>query len=222
MRDMDLVADFFPPSNGLSDAAARAKLEALRAALDSGDVSALDDRQQAFAERIAQATQKIGSGTEIKRVSELMTLAQFGPASIGAAVAQACDDEPSQPVAEALFVARFLVEVVFAAARAPALLPDDLLKKHQLDREQVSWPAAAPVYLALLTRAAETINRAETAGIVIASPALRKMLARHRMQTSRQITRLHNRDPASPGTRLTGFDNVVISIKLLLRLRGAS
>lgn len=219
---MDLVTDLFPPANGLSDAAARASLAGLRAAHDSGNVSALDDRQQAFVERIGQANEKIRSATEIKRVSELMTLAQFGPASIGAAVAQACDDEASQPVAEALFVARFLVEVVFAAAHIPTLLPGDLLKEHQLDRTQVSWPTAAPVYQALLSRGSETIYRAETAGIRITSRALKKFLTKHRMQTTRQITRLHDRDPASPGARLTGFDNAMISIKLLLRLRGAS
>lgn len=222
MCGMDLVTDLFPPNNALADTAASARVAALRAALNGGDVSALDARQKALAERIDQARQKIASGTEIKRVSELMTLAQFGPASIGVAFAQACDDAPSEPIAEALFVARFLVEVTFAGTHAPALLPGDLLKNHNLDRARVSWPETAPVYRDLLSRASETINRADAAGIRIASPALRKLLARHRMQTSRQIARLRDRDPASPRARLTGFDNAMITIKLLLRLRGAS
>lgn len=222
MGGMDLVADLFPPDKALSDPAAGATLAALRTALAAGDLSALDAGQQALAERIGQATQKIASGTEIKRVSELMTLAQFGPGSIGAALAQAYDDEPSAPAAEALFVARFLVETVLVAAHAPALLPGDLLKEHHLGRADISWPAAAPVYANLLSRASETIDRADATGQNAAAPALRKMLARHRMQTLRQIARLHDRDPASPRARLTGFDNAMISIRLLLRLPGAS
>lgn len=222
IRGMDLVADLFPADNTLSDRAAAANLSVMRAALSSGDMSALGAEQQALAQRIDQAAQKIGSGAEIARISELMTLSQFGPASIGAAIAQACDDSPAQPVAEALFAARFLVEVVFAAPHAPALLPRDILKAHQLVRADVSWPVAEPVYKDLLTRAIETINRADASGIAITSPALRKMLARHRMQTTRQIARLRGRNPALPGARLTGFDNLMISLKLLLRLRGAS
>lgn len=219
---MDLIADMFPADNALSDRTAAAKLSALRAALVNGDTSALDTRQKALADRIGQAAQKIDSAAEIARISELMTLAQFGPASIGAAIADACGDAPAEPVAETLFVARFLVELVFAASASPGLVPGDVLKEHHLDRADISAPAANPVYQALLTRAAETLDRAEGSGVSITSPALRKMLVRHRMQTRRQIDRLRDRDPASSGVRLTGLDNLMISLKLLLRLRGAS
>lgn len=222
MRHMDLLADLFPADSALSDRTAKAKLASFRGALMTGDLSALDARQQSLAARIAQAIQKIESGAEIGRISELMTLAQFGSASVGAAIAQACDDEAAAPVAEALFVARFLVELVFAAPRSPNLLPGDVLKEHRLNRADISWPDASPVYRDLLARAAETINRANAAGVRIATPALRKMLAKHRLQSLRQIDRLRDRDPASPRARLTAFDNLTISIKLLLRLRGAS
>ncbi|CAN0508493.1 unnamed protein product, partial [Discosporangium mesarthrocarpum] len=178
--------------------------------------------QRALADRIGQATRKIGSGADIGRTSELMTLAQFGPASIGAAIALAFDDEPAQPVAEALFIGRFLVEIVFAAGRCPALLPGDLLKQSQIDRTDVSWPKAAPVYQDLLSRAAEAIDRADAARSHISTRPLRKMLTKHQMQTVRQIARLRDRDPASPRARLTGLDKLVISFKLLLRIRGAS
>ena len=219
---MDLIADLFPAHNALPDPSAASKLAVLRAALLGGDLSDLEAPQEALAQRIDQAAQKIGSGAEIARISELTTLAQFGPASIGAAVAQAYDDEHSAPIAEAMFVARFLVEVVFAGARSPNLLPGDMLKQHQVNRAEISWPAAKPVYQGLLTRARETINRAEAIDIRSASPELRKMLARYRMQTVRHIARLEDRDPASPGARLTRFDNLMISLRLLLRIRATS
>ena len=219
---MDLIADLFPAHNALPDPSAASKLAVLRAALFGGDLSDLEAPQEALAQRIDQAAQKIGSGAEIARISELTTLAQFGPASIGAAVAQAYDDEHSAPIAEAMFVARFLVEVVFAGARSPNLLPGDMLKQHQVNRAEISWPAAKPVYQGLLTRARETINRAEAIDIRSASPELQKILVRYRMQTVRQIARLEDRDPASPGARLTRFDNLMISLRLLLRIRATS
>jgi hypothetical protein len=219
---MDLIADLFPAHNALQDPSAASKLAVLRAALFGGDLFDLEAPQEALAQRIDQAAQKIGSGAEIARISELTTLAQFGPASIGTAVAQAYDDEHSAPIAEAMFVARFLVEVVFAGARSPNLLPGDMLKQHQVNRAEISWPAAKPVYQGLLTRARETINRAEAMDIRSASTELRKILVRYRMQTVRQIARLEDRDPASPGARLTRFDNLMISLRLLLRIRATS
>ena len=219
---MDLIADLFPAHNALPDPTAASKIAVLRAALFGGNLSDLEAPQEALVQRIDQAAQKIGSGAEIARISELTTLAQFGPASIGAAVAQAYDDEHSAPIAEAMFVARFLVEVVFAGARSPNLLPGDMLKQHQVNRAEISWPAAKPVYQGLLARARETINRAEAMDIRSASPELRKMLARYQMQTVRQIGRLKDRDPASPGARLTRFDNLMISLRLLLRIRVTS
>ena len=216
------MADLFPAHNALPDPTAASKIAVLRAALFGGDLSDLEAPQEALAQRIDQAAQKIGSGAEIARISELTTLAQFGPASIGAAVAQAYDDEHSAPIAEAMFVARFLVEVVFAGARSPNLLPGDMLKQHQVNRAEISWPAAKPVYQGLLTRARETINRAEAMDIRSASTELRKILVRYRMQTVRQIARLEDRDPASPGARLTRFDNLMISLRLLLRIRVTS
>lgn len=219
---MDLIADLFPAHNALPDPSAASKLAVLRAALFGGDLSDLEAPQEALAQRIDQAAQKIGSGAEIARISELTTLAQFGPASIGTAVAQAYDDEHSAPIAEAMFVARFLVEVVFAGARSPNLLPGDMLKQHQVNRAEISWPAAKPVYQGLLTRARETINRAEAMDIRSASTELRKILVRYRMQTVRQIARLEDRDPASPGARLTRFDNLMISLRLLLPIRATS
>ena len=222
MLCMNLIEDLVPPQGAFSNEDADARLTAFRSALSSGDYAALGEKLKICAARIAQASQKIGSGAEISRVSELMTLGQFGGASIGTAMAHACDDTAAEPTAEALLVARFLVEVVFAAPHAPSLLPGDLLKQHRLDRKSVSWPEAQPVYRDLLARASETINRAETQGARIASPALRKMLNRHRMETRRQIVRLQGRDPSSSGARLTGFDKAMISLRLFLRLRGRS
>ncbi len=219
---MNLIANLVPEPGALSDKAADARITALGTALSSGDYSVLDENLRPYAERIGQATRKTGSGAEIARISELMTLAQFGAASVGAAVARACNDAKAEPLAEALLVARFLVEVVFEAPRSPALLPGDVLRDHQLHRESLSWPQARPVYRQLLARASDTIDRADALGIQASAPALREMLARHRMETVRQIARLHDRDPESAGARLTGFDRLVISLRLFLRLRGPS
>ena len=219
---MDLVSDQFPEPNWHPSRVAEQKLEALRAALVTRDIPALDPAQQALAERIDQATRKINSGMEIQRTSELMSLAQFGPASIGTAVALAFEDKKSAPIALATCVARFLVEVVFAGARSPSLIPGDLLKEHGLSRAEIYWPASAPICSDLLSRATDTIARADDARGQINSPPLRKLLAKHRMQTLRQIAKLHYRDPSLARTRLTTFDKFVIEIKLLLRIQVAS
>lgn len=222
MLRMNLIAELVPPQGTFSDKDADARLDAFRTALTGGDNATLGEDLKTCAARIDQARQKIGSGTEIYRVSELMTLGQFGGASIGAALARICDDAAAESRVEALLVARFLVEIVFAAPHAPSLLPGDLLKQHRLDRKSVSWPEVLPVYRDLLARASEAINRADALGTRIASPALRKMLLRHRIETLRQIARLQDRDPASSGARLTGIDKVMISLRLFLRLRGRS
>jgi len=216
------ISDLIPAPGALSDKAADARLTALRAALPAGDYTAIEDALRPYAERIDQADQKIGSGAEIARISELMTLAQFGAASVGAVIARVCDDADAEPVAEALLVARFLVEVVLAAPGYPALLPGNLLKEHHVDRENASWPDIEPVCRDLLVRASEAIHRSDALDIRISSPPLRKLLARHRMETLRQIARLDKRDPQAIGARLTGFDRAMISLKLFLRLRGAS
>jgi hypothetical protein len=216
------ISDLILAPAALSDKTADARLTALRAAISAGDYIAIEDALLPYAERIDQADKKIGSGAEIARISELMTLAQFGAASVGAVIARVCDDADAEPVAEALFVARFLVEVVLAAPGSPALLPSNLLKEHHVDRENVSWPDIEPVYRDLLVRASETIRRSDSLDIRISSPALRKLLARHRMETLRQINRLNKQDPQAAGARLTGLDRAMISLKLFLRLRGTS
>lgn len=220
MGAMDFPAAVFPPSAMLPDRTVAAEMAALRSALATGDLSPLDTGQQILAERILQASEKISSGAEIGRISELMTLARFGPASIGIALARACDDVPAEPVAEALFVARFLVEVVSASPGSPSLLPGDMLKQYRLNRNDISWPSAQPVFTDLLARASETIDRADGMAVHGGCSALRKILARHRMQTLYRIRRLHGCDPASPRARLTAVDNLMISLRLLLRLRG--
>lgn len=216
------ISDLIPAPGALSDKAADARLTALRAAISAGDNTAIADALRPYAERIDQANQKIGSGAEIARISELMTLAQFGAASVGAVIARVSDDADAEPVAEALFVARFLVEVVLATPGSPALLPGNLLKEHHVDRENVSWPDIEPVYRDLLVRASETIHRSDALDIRISSSALRKLLARHRMETLRQIYRLDKQDPQAAGARLTGLDRAMISLKLFLRFRSAS
>jgi hypothetical protein len=97
-----------------------------------------------------------------------------------------------------------------------------LLKEHHVDRENASWPDIEPVCRGLLVRASEAIHRSDALDIRISSPPLRKFLARHRMETLRQIARLDKRDPQAIGARLTGLDRAMISLKLFLRLRGAS
>ena len=90
---MNLLTDLFPPADEFSDRHVNAALSAVRLALASGDRSDLTVEQRGLVDRMDQASTKIASGTDLSRISELMSLAQFGAGSIGLAVADACRDD---------------------------------------------------------------------------------------------------------------------------------
>ena len=217
---MDLITDLLPTTKRLGNQRAQEILSELRAALETVDVSRLPDGLRNQAARIAQATEKIRTGSEIVRISELMTLAQFGAGSIGAAVADAFEDPGAVPAMEALQISRFLVEVVFASKQSPYLLPGDLLRQNDIDRGAVAWPAAEPVFAVLIERAGRAIDAAATGRVAIASPSLKKLFDREHAMMRRQIQKLAGKDPDSPRARLTALDRIIISLTIRLHLRG--
>ena len=217
---MNRITDLLPTTKRLGDKRAQEILSELRAALETGDVSRLSDGLRNQAARIAQATEKIVAGSEIVRISELMTLAQFGAGSIGAAVADAFEDPGAMRAMEALQISRFLIEVVFASKENPYLFPADLLRQNDIDREAVAWPAAEPVYSVLIERAGRAINAASAGRAAIASPSLKKLFDREHAVMRRQIRKLAGKDPDSPRARLTALDRIVISLTIRLHIRG--
>ena len=217
---MDLITDLLPTTNRHGNKRAQEALAELRSALETGDVSQLPDRLRDQAARIAQAIEKIAAGSEIARISELMTLAQFGAGSSGAAIAVAFDDPEAAPAMEALLTSRFLVEVVFASQGSPYLLPGEILRQNHLDRGSIAWPAAEPVFSILTERAGRSLDAASTARPAITSLSLRKLFDREHVTMRRQIRKLAGNDPDSPRTRLTALDRIIISLTIRLHLRG--
>lgn len=218
---MNLLTDLFPPADEFSDRHVNAALSAVRLALASGDRSDLTVEQRGLVDRMDQASTKIASGTDLSRISELMSLAQFGAGSIGLAVADACRDDRARQACEALFVARFLIVAILEAGAYANLIPGDLLRRNELDRNNIGWPAAKPIYDTLLARAAQTVKIAYSNEIGATAPFLRKYIAIQRALAIKQIRKLEGRDPSSRRARLTALDRVLVSLRLLLRLEGA-
>lgn len=217
---MNAITNLLPTTKRLGNKRAQETLFDLRAALETGDVSRLPDGLRDQAARMAQATTKIAAGAEIARISELMTLAQFGAGSLGTAVADAFEDPGAAPAMEALFISRFLIETVFASKQRPYLLPGDLLRQNHIDRGTAAWPAAEPVFSILIERAARAIDAAAAGRTAIGSPSLRKLFDRDHATTRRQIRKLTGKNPDSPRARLTALDRIIISLTIRLHLRG--
>lgn len=217
---MKFATDLLTDSAGGRNSDAEISLSAFRQALETGDHAGLTVEQRELAGRIAQATAKIDSGAEIARLSELTTLAQFAAGSAGKAVANAFDDPAGAPVLEGLMTARFLTRIVLSANRHPHLIPDDLLRAANVARDALDWPRADPVYRELLDRAALAAKRASAGRNEISSAALRKYFDRQQAQTIRQIRKLAGKDPDSPRARLNAFDRIIVSLTILLHIRG--
>lgn len=218
---MNLVTDLFPAADEFSDWHVNAALSAVRQALESGDRSNLTNEQRGLVERMDQASTKIASGAELSRISELMSLAQFGAGSIGLAVADACRDDRARQACEALFVTRFLIVAILGAGASANLIPGDLLRRNELDRKDISWPAAKPIYDALLGRATQTLEIAYGNEIGATAPFLRKYIRIQRALAAKHIRKLEGRDPSSRRARLTALDRFLVSLRILLRLEGA-
>lgn len=214
---MNLVTDLLPPPATLKDRDAESALSGVVRALAAGDTSGLSAEQQSHVDHMMQAIAKIGSGSEIGRVSELLALAQFGAGSAGAVVADAFSDRGALPAIQSVMISRFLVSVVLNAQHYPHLVPGDMLRTRRIERGRLSWPDTAPVYRALLDRA----HQAAASGTrdAISSPRLRKLFDRQRALTFRQIAKLQDRNPESRSARLNALDRFIVSLTIHLRLR---
>jgi hypothetical protein len=217
---MNLVINLIPATKRIGYKPAREPLSELRSALEAGDTTRLPAGLHDHAARIAQAIAKIEAGSEIARISELMTLAQFGAGSVGAVVAGAFDDPDAAPAMEALLTSRFLIDTVFSATQSPHLIPGDILRQNDIDRGAISWPAADPVYAVLIERAVRALDASAAARAAITSLPLKKLFDHEQATMRRQIRKVVGNDPDSPRTRLTALDRIIISLTIRLHLCG--
>ena len=156
---MSLISDLLAKAQLHAKGDALQVLQKLEVTVLSGHVSGMNDTLLNYAERLTQAEEKVVSGAEIMRISELLTLAQFGAGSIGSAIAAIYRSPSSATGLEALYVSRFLTELVVRRREYPALIPADLLCKYAVEREIVESAVARPVLEVIVERARETATR---------------------------------------------------------------
>ena len=75
---MSLISDLLAKAQLHAKGDALQVLQKLEVTVLSGHVSGMNDTLLNYAERLTQAEEKVVSGAEIMRISELLTLAQFG------------------------------------------------------------------------------------------------------------------------------------------------
>ena len=153
---MSLMSDLLAKAQLHAKGDALHALQEFEATANSGHVLGMNDKLLDYAERLRQAEEKVASGAEIMRISELLTLAQFGAGSIGSAIAAIYRAPSSATGLEALYVSRFLTELVVRRRDYPALIPADLLCKFAVEREIVESAVARPVLEVIVERAKET------------------------------------------------------------------
>ena len=214
-------------SDLLSEALRHAKgdaliaLQNLEVAAMTGHASGMSGTLLAYAERIMQAEEKAAAGANVARMSELLTMAQFGAGSIGGAIAAIYESPDTVPRLEALFVSRFLVEIVLQRESYPGLYPDDLLRRHDLERHQLCDPAARPALNEIVERARETADRASVSGTGVVGRELASLIFFERKLLSKRLSRLTS-DPCSTGPIDLGlWDRLSGAISLRLRNRAS-
>lgn len=208
---MAFIADLLPAPGSLSDDRADAVLAAVAAAIRDPE-AAPPEPYGSLVARVRQAAEKIESGANVQRLSELMTLSQFGGVTLGTIAAEACEAPTLRPAAEARFAAAFLVASVLRMPSLPHLMPQDLLDRHGVDRGDAGEPAAQPVYDDVLGRVAEAPQR--IAATDDAHPGLRKFIDRQRRTTRRQMAKIRKSGPASAA--LGPFDRFAIASEAFL------
>ena len=134
---MSLWSDILGEALRHADGEALIALQNLEVAALTGHLSGMSGPLLACAERIRQAEEKVAADAEMARLSELLTTAQFGAGSIGSAIAAIYECPEATPGLEALFVSKFLTEIVLRRQTYGTLFPTDLLWRHDLDREQL-------------------------------------------------------------------------------------
>lgn len=195
-------------------------LQNLEVAAMTGHVSGLSGPLLAYADRIKQAEEKVSTGTNLARMSELLTMAQFGAGSIGGAIAALYDSPDDGPGLEALFISKFLTEIVLRRDAYPGLYPEDLLRRHHLDRHRLSDSSAGPALAEIVERARETADRVPAFGTRDISRELSRLIAFERKLLSKRLARLTS-DPGTVGDIDLGlWDRLSVVVSLRLRRRG--
>ncbi|HCH57233.1 MAG TPA: hypothetical protein DEV64_09105 [Rhodospirillaceae bacterium] len=192
-------------------------LQELEATALSDHISGMNDKLLDYAERLRQAEEKVASGAEIMRISELLTLAQFGAGSIGSAIAAIYRLPSSATGLEALYVSKFLTELVVRRREYPALIPADLLRKYAVEREEIDSVSARPVLAVIVERARETATRVSISGAVPRNAEFESLVLLERKLLEKRLRRLLA-DPCDVTEVRIGFwDRIIAAVSLHLR-----
>tara|TARA_Y100001934_G_scaffold175139_1_gene207437 strand:- start:4171 stop:4821 length:651 start_codon:yes stop_codon:yes gene_type:complete len=192
-------------------------LQELEATALSDHISGMNDKLLDYAERLRQAEEKVASGAEIMRISELLTLAQFGAGSIGSAIAAIYRLPSSATGLEALYVSKFLTELVVRRREYPALIPADLLRKYAVEREEIDSVSARPVLAVIVERARETATRVSVSGAVPRNAEFESLVLLERKLLEKRLRRLLA-DPCDVTEVRIGFwDRIIAAVSLHLR-----
>ena len=214
---MSLIADLLAKAQLHAKGDALQVLQKLEVTVLSGHVSGMNDTLLNYAERLTQAEEKVVSGAEIMRISELLTLAQFGAGSIGSAIAAIYRSPSSATGLEALYVSRFLTELVVRRREYPALIPEDLLCKYAVEREIVESAVARPVLEVIVERARETATRVSISGAVPRNAEFEFLVLLERKLLEKRLRRLLA-DPCDVTEVRTSFwDRIIAAVSLHLR-----
>jgi hypothetical protein len=198
-----------------ADPEAERRLGALRAALENGGRSGLAGPQGDIAAHLTQAAEKLERAETISSTSELLTLAQFGAGSIGAAVADVAEIEDAGDL-QALFIAKFLTDVAMMSDRYGFLLPQDLVRRAGLDRANLRWPATAPLFADILSRADDMIERARIDPKTVKSSGVQTLLMTEHQTVRKRIKRLRNTDPVGRRIELNRLERLLIRLRFRL------
>jgi hypothetical protein len=215
---MTFLANMISKQKCSGSGSAELTLRAFKVAIQTGDLSELPRDLKDLVLRVTQADAKISSGALIARTSELMTLAQFGAGSIGAAIALAFTDPTAKSPLENLMTAGFLLETILSAKLQTSLIPEDLLKKEKLRRDTFSWPSAEPVYKNLSERAVQALCQASLQRNAISTKPARKFFDHEYAKNVYQVRKLTGKDPNLPTMRLNTLDHFIISLIVLLHI----
>ncbi len=214
---MSLMSDLLAKAQLHAKGDALHALQELEATALSDHISGMNDKLLDYAERLRQAEEKVASGAEIMRISELLTLAQFGAGSIGSAIAAIYRLPSSATGLEALYVSKFLTELVVRRREYPALIPADLLRKYAVEREEIDSVSARPVLAVIVERARETATRVSISGAVPRNAEFESLVLLERKLLEKRLRRLLA-DPCDVTEVRIGFwDRIIAAVSLHLR-----
>lgn len=214
---MSLMSDLLSKAQLRAQGDALHALQELEATALGGHISGMNDKLLDYAERLRQAEEKVASGAEIMRISELLILAQFGAGSIGSAIAAIYRSPSSATGLEALYVSRFLTELVVRRREYPALIPADLLRKYAVEREEVDSVSARPVLAVIVERARETATRVSISDAVPRNAEFESLVLLERKLLEKRLRRLLE-DPCDVTEVRIGFwDRIIAAVSLHLR-----